>query len=730
MEEKYDRKLLLGLPRRVFLTTDLITYFIVLPFTTILAYFLIDIHGMKAVIYFVVVLGLIGISLIVTIVSYSKLYSPIMHYFKAVLDGREITDAEFSVAKRKYFSISRKRGIEAFITWCVLMPVAVAFVVLLYNPPLKAIVIIVSLFFINSMAMSSLYYLAIEYFTRRIARTGIFSRSAEGEEKMKTRMSTSLSLVIIALVAVFCGLMVPIALSIMSDAMYQDRVSQMKTAVALISGWAGEIFDVNAKKPANLKTDLKRSLYGIRREGGYGVLIDNAGTILAHPDDAMVSRNAEEFAWGSRVMWENICFDFRDRGGELMIACSELNGKHGFRVAYMTSRSEIDGASRTVALFMLAFATGCLALIGFGIYRLVATRLAPIEECRTVIMETGRGNLGQNVVSYSTDEPGSILLTMSGFLGDLRSIVANTQKVSGDLASASLEMTATAESFSSNAQNQASTAEEVTATAEEVSASVDKIATDAQQQYEGMNMLLSQIRDLDRSISETATMIRETADLSSQISQKAREGEQSMTGMNSAMTRITQSSDEMTGIVKIINDISERINLLSLNAAIEAARAGEAGRGFAVVADEISKLADQTASSIKEIDRLIKANTEQIQSGMTYIGHTTRNISSIIEGVTTITRSMGALTENIKHQVTIKDSVSSEGDSAQERSDQIRIATEEQKRAMEEIVQSITRINELTQSIAAGTEQMTANLKGIESMAETLKESIAYFKTN
>jgi len=245
-----------------------------------------------------------------------------------------------------------------------------------------------------------------------------------------------------------------------------------------------------------------------------------------------------------------------------------------------------------------------------------------------------------------------------------------------------------------------------------------------------MNMLLTQIRDLDRSINETATMIRETADLSSQISQKAREGEQSMTGMNSAMTRITQSSDEMTGIVKIINDISERINLLSLNAAIEAARAGEAGRGFAVVADEISKLADQTASSIKEIDRLIKANTEQIQSGMTYIGHTTRNISAIIEGVTTITRSMGVLTENIKHQVTIKDSVSSEGDSAQERSDQIRVATEEQKRAMEEIVQSITRINELTQSIAAGTEQMTANLKGIESMAETLKESIAYFKTN
>ena len=85
---------------------------------------------------------------------------------------------------------------------------------------------------------------------------------------------------------------------------------------------------------------------------------------------------------------------------------------------------------------------------------------------------------------------------------------------------------------------------------------------------------------------------------------------------NSAPLKIQPpSSREMMGIVDIINDISEKINLLSLNAAIEAARAGDAGRGFAVVADEISKLADQTAISIKEIDRLIKVNNDEITAG-------------------------------------------------------------------------------------------------------------------
>ncbi|MBN1495536.1 MAG: hypothetical protein JXA07_02130 [Spirochaetes bacterium] len=731
MSPEYDRNLLLGLPRRIFFTTDFITYILVVPLTSILSYLLIDISTIQTIIYFSVILGLIGISLTVTIISYRKIYLPIMRYFKSVLEGREISDSDFSLAKLTFYNISHKRAREAFFSWCALMPVGITMVVLFFNPTLKAIVLIVSLFFIDIMSMTSLYYLAIEYHTRQIARTGIFSRMAEGDQKIKTRMSTSLSLVIIAMVAVFYGLMVAIAFNIVNNSLYSDRIAQMKTAASLISGRSAGIFETYGDDKPLLKSKLEQALAEVRDNGRYAIVIDGEGTVLSHPNEAMISRKASKFDWGRRMAsTKNDCFEFLDETDDKpMIACTSYNNDFQLNIGYVSPRSEIDTTGGNMALFMLIFATSCLLIIGFGVYKLVAYRLEPIEECSTVIRETGRGNLHQDVISYSTDEPGGILLTMKGFLAELRSIVSNTQEVSSDLASASVEMAVTAESFSANAQNQASTAEEVTATAEEVSASVDKIATDAKEQYEGITLLLTQIRDLDTSINKTAAMLRETADISTQISQKAREGEQSLTGMNSAMTRIIQSSEEMTGIVKIINDISEQINLLSLNAAIEAARAGDAGRGFAVVADEISKLADQTATSIKDIDRLIKTNTEQIQSGMTYIGNTTRNIGAIIEGVTTITSRMGALTENIKQQVAIKDSVNSEGDAAQARSDQIRIATDEQKRAMEEIVKSITRINELTQSIAAGTEEMTASLKGIERMAETLKESIAYFKT-
>jgi methyl-accepting chemotaxis protein len=108
--------------------------------------------------------------------------------------------------------------------------------------------------------------------------------------------------------------------------------------------------------------------------------------------------------------------------------------------------------------------------------------------------------------------------------------------------------------------------------------------------------------------------------------------------MDDGMKKIGASSGEMTGIVEIINSISDQINLLSLNAAIEAARAGDAGRGFAVVADAISKLADQTATSIKDIDGLIRANTEEIERGISNARTTIETISGIIEGVESINR--------------------------------------------------------------------------------------------
>jgi methyl-accepting chemotaxis protein len=100
----------------------------------------------------------------------------------------------------------------------------------------------------------------------------------------------------------------------------------------------------------------------------------------------------------------------------------------------------------------------------------------------------------------------------------------------------------------------------------------------------------------------------------------------------------------MSGILKIINEISEQINLLSLNAAIEAARAGDAGRGFAVVADEISQLADRTAQSLKEIASLISINNREIGEGQQGVDDAMNVIGRLVEGIGQINETTRAIT--------------------------------------------------------------------------------------
>jgi methyl-accepting chemotaxis protein len=257
---------------------------------------------------------------------------------------------------------------------------------------------------------------------------------------------------------------------------------------------------------------------------------------------------------------------------------------------------------------------------------------------------------------------------------------------------------------------------------------MDKISDGSSMKNEMLSGLIAILNDLSDSINQVYETVSEAAELSKLIAADAKSGDSSMKSMNQSMINVSQSSDDMTNIVNIIREISEQINLLSLNAAIKAARAGDAGRGFAVVADEVSKLADQTASSIKEIEKLISLNNNEIQSGFEAVKKSTEATAKIISGVNNIDGKIAMINDQMIHQKEINDTASSKIVLVREMSEEIAHSTNEHKTAVSEIVTSISNVNDVAQTIAGGSEEIASNSENLAKLAEKLKQIISVFR--
>jgi methyl-accepting chemotaxis protein len=135
------------------------------------------------------------------------------------------------------------------------------------------------------------------------------------------------------------------------------------------------------------------------------------------------------------------------------------------------------------------------------------------------------------------------------------------------------------------------------------------------------------------------------------VRQARREAEESG-AVVSAMTEIERSSDQISQIIGVIDDIAFQTNLLALNAGVEAARAGDAGKGFAVVASEVRALAQRSSAAAKEIKTLIGTSTQHVGRGVDQVGRAGKALASIVNRVAHISTLVSDIAAGASEQST------------------------------------------------------------------------------
>lgn len=376
----------------------------------------------------------------------------------------------------------------------------------------------------------------------------------------------------------------------------------------------------------------------------------------------------------------------------------------------MTDTEMLAAASstRTGIISLAAIALPIGIFIAFIIARGI---IGPLKKSCVMIQEMGAGHLDTRLGLDSKDEIGQMAQAMDDFADSLQDeIIGSLQRYAQGDMSCTVRPRDDKDEIRGAMQKLCQDLNDVLGqmqiAGEQIASGSGEVSDTAQALSQGATESASSLEEISASLNELSAQTATNAENANQANQlavdaqqAAQQGSQQMEAMVAAMSDINAAGQNISKIIKTIDEIAFQTNLLALNAAVEAARAGQHGKGFAVVAEEVRNLAARSAKAAEETAELIEGSVEKTENGSKIASDTANALQGIFA------------------------SISKTSDLVAE----IAAASNEQAQGVSQINQGITQIDQVTQQNTASAEESAAASEELSGQAESMRQMLSRF---